>query len=218
MNASSAFYLAGYLVGTIAFAAMAWRRKLLTEGVFILMAAGLLGGLAGASISQRIVSGSPGKTVLGAIVCGYFCVFVAKKILGIKRPLGDLFAVGLCAGESVGRLGCYFGGCCYGKLCSLPWAVHQQGAFRHPSQLYLAVSNLAILIVLICVERLKLLENRIFYLQGVLYCAVRFTIEFFRDSSPFSFGLSTAQYACLFGFVFFSVKLAQLFHGRKVSI
>ena len=218
MNASSCFYLAGYLVGAIAFAAMAWRRKLLTEGVFILMAAGLLGGLAGASLAQRIVSGSPGKTVLGAIVCGYFCVFAAKRVLGIKRPLGDLFAIGLSAGEAVGRLGCFFGGCCFGKLCSLPWAVHQHGAFRHPTQLYLAVSNLAILIVLICVERFKPPENRLFYLQGALYCTVRFTIEFFRDSPSTSFGLTSAQYACLFGFVFFSVKFAQLFHGRKVSL
>lgn len=218
MSASSAFYFAGYLVGVIAFAAMAWRRKLLTDGIFILMATGLLGGLAGASLTQRIIAGSAGKTVLGAIISGYLCVFIVKKVMGIKRPLGDLFAVGVCAGEAVGRFGCFFGGCCYGKLCSAPWAVNQHCAFRHPAQLYLAAANLAILIVLIAAERSKPPENFLFYLQGSMYCATRFTIEFFRDSAPTRFGFTMAQFACLCGFVFFSVKFAQLFHGRKVSI
>src|ERR1700683_3174832 len=106
---SAACYAAGYLTGAIAFLLMARRRRLLTDGVMMLMVVGLVGGLASDNIAQRIVGGAAGKTVLGALAGGYLSVIVGKRILGIRRPLGDLFAVALSSGEAVGRWGCFFG-------------------------------------------------------------------------------------------------------------
>lgn len=51
-----------------------------------------------------------------------------------KYPLAraaDVFAPGLALGQALGRLGCFFAGCCYGRACDLPWAV----TFRHPAAL-----------------------------------------------------------------------------------
>src|SRR5438874_1495504 len=112
MTLSAWWYAAGYLTGVLAFVLMAWRRKLLTDGVLVLLGVGILGGLACANLAQRFASGSAGKTVLGAVAGGYLCVMAGKKLMGLRRPLGDLFAVGICAGEAVGRFGCFFGGCC----------------------------------------------------------------------------------------------------------
>ncbi len=67
---SAVCYAAGYLTGIGAFALMAKRRKLLTDGVLMLAAAALLGGLLCANVTQYFAAGSAGKTVLGAIAGG----------------------------------------------------------------------------------------------------------------------------------------------------
>ena len=35
----------------------------------------------------------------------------------------DILAPPIAFGQFVGRIGCFFAGCCYGKPCKLPWAV-----------------------------------------------------------------------------------------------
>ncbi|HLJ53705.1 MAG TPA: prolipoprotein diacylglyceryl transferase family protein, partial [Chthonomonadaceae bacterium] len=129
---ASAFYAAGYITGIVAFVLMAKRRRLLTDGVLHLMGTAIIGGLACAAIGQLIAVQAPGKSIVAGIAGGYLSVAVAKRVMGIRRPLGDLFAVALAAGEAVGRWGCFFAGCCYGRPTSLPWAVWQHGAWRHP--------------------------------------------------------------------------------------
>ncbi len=188
---------------------MAKKRRLLTEGVITLMVFGLVGGMLFANIAQWFVGGTAGKTVLGAIAGGYLCVYVGKRIIGLRRPLGDLFAVAISAGEAVGRWGCFFGGCCYGKSCSESLsavAVYQHGALRYPTQIYLSIANLLILVILLRYDKTKPLENSLFYLQGLLYCIARFVIEFFRETPPPVMGLSTAQWACLVGILFFGFR------------
>ena len=210
MALSATFYALGYLTGGAAFIGMARARRLATSGVLIVMQAGLIGGLICANVGQWVFGGTPGKTVLGAIAGGYVTVVLFKRYLGLKRPLGDLFAVALCAGEAVGRWGCFFGGCCYGKPASIPWAVRQHGMLRHPTQIYLSLACVAILIVLWRFARRSPPENALFYLEGALYCVARFVIEFWRVSPPIAMALTVAQWACLGGLVFFAVRFALL--------
>lgn len=208
---SAICYALGYLAGLAAFGYMARRRGIATAGVWMLMSAGLVGGLAGANLTQLIVTGSPGKTLLGGIVCGYIAVVLTKRYLGIVRPTGDLFAMGLAAGEAIGRWGCFFGQCCYGKVAeNLPWAVYEHGAYRHPTQAYLALAATAIFIVLWQLHKKPLLENALFYVQGLLLCASRFGIEFFREGPAVFAGFTLAQYACLAGLAFFGYKMIEL--------
>src|SRR5687767_10334827 len=35
----------------------------------------------------------------------------------------DVFAPGIALGHVIGRLGCFFAGCCFGRETSVPWAV-----------------------------------------------------------------------------------------------
>jgi len=223
MTLSAGCYALGYLTGLAAFAWMAHRRHLATGGIMAVMGAGLLGGLVGANLTQWAYSslvggGEAGKTVLGGIAGGYLSVLLYKRYLGIRRPTGDLFAVAISAGEAVGRWGCFFGGCCYGKACALPWSVHQHGAWRHPTQLYLSGANALILVALWRFDKTHPPENGLFYLQGVLYCAARFVIEFFREGPPPVWGLTGAQWACIAGFIFFGARLRLLLRpARPVS-
>ena len=204
-------YALGYLTGLAAFSAMARQRGIATAGVMALLGAGLIGGLAGANLTQWVFGGTAGKSVLGAVAFGYLSVFLYKRHLGITRPTGDLFAVALCAGEAVGRFGCFFGGCCYGIPTHVPWAVWQHGAWRHPTQIYDALASLLILGALLTYERIGPRENAVFYLQGLLYCIARFGIEFYREhTTPPLDGLTVAQWACLAGFLFFATQLTRL--------
>lgn len=209
------WYAGGYLVGLAAFVWMAKRRGMATTGVLLVAGVGLLGGLLGANIAQWLTTGSPGKSVLGALAGGYLAVFLFKKHIGLRRPTGDLFAVAICAGEAVGRWGCCFGGCCYGKPTHVTWAVWQHDAFRHPTQIYLSLASLGILLLLLWWEYRSPPENFLFYAQGILYCTARFLIEFFRETPATNRVFSVAQWACLFGFVFFAVKFRGLLQEER---
>jgi phosphatidylglycerol:prolipoprotein diacylglycerol transferase len=48
--------------------------------------------------------------------------FAYRKKMGMGNAL-DLVGLGLPLGLFFGRLGCFFAGCCFGQMCSLPWAV-----------------------------------------------------------------------------------------------
>jgi phosphatidylglycerol:prolipoprotein diacylglycerol transferase len=200
-----------YAIGIAAFSWMARRRGMATDGIAYLAGAGLLGGALGAQVTQLMFGGVPGKSLLGGVACGYLAVVYAKRRLGIRRPTGDLFAVAIAAGEAVGRIGCFFAGCCYGKETTLPWAVYEHGALRHPTQLYAAAGAALTLLVIVALERRRALpENGIFFVQGALMCAFRFAVDFARDVPAVAAGLTTAQIAAALGFAFFAWRFAKL--------
>jgi len=204
-------YAAAYLIGIAAFGWMAKRRGLSTAGIWLLMQAALIGGLIGANAAQLFTTGTAGKTIVGGIVGGYLAVVWMKRRLGIKRPTGDLFALALPAGEAIGRIACFLGGCCFGKAATVAWAVHDHGVLRHPTQLYLAIAAAGVFGVLFHLERKRFLpENGLFYVQIALFCGTRFVIEFFRAGEVSAIGLTIAQLAALGGFAFATYKLAQL--------
>jgi phosphatidylglycerol:prolipoprotein diacylglycerol transferase len=128
----------------------------------------------------------------------------------------DVFAPGIALGHVIGRFGCFFAGCCFGKPTSLPWAITFTDPFAaanvgtplnvplHPTQLYEAGAEFLILALLLSTERLgRRFAGRTFWLYMLLYAVSRFVIEFFRGDERGAVGvLSTSQ--------FISVLLAPL--------
>lgn len=214
-------YVCAYAAAALAFWQMARRRGMATDGIARVMAAGIIGGLAGANLLQLLATGLPGKTIEGGIVGGWLAVIWMKRRLGITRPTGDLFALAIPAGEAIGRIACFVGGCCYGKMTTFAVAVHDHGAWRHPAQLYLSLASVMTFAILTAIERRRILpENGLFYLGGVLFCIDRFAIEFVRTSPPAALGLTLAQWLCSIGIVVFAWKLIALFpplRGRRVA-
>lgn len=182
-----------------------------TEGMWRVAVAGILGGLVGAKLSQLLSQGWPvsipwfvaldpaagGKSLLGGLLVGWMCVEIAKRRLGIRRSTGDMFALALPAAEAVGRIGCYFNGCCFGTETQVPWAIHQHGAWRHPSQLYLSASAMLIFLGLLYARRRLSREGDLFKLYLILFGSSRFLIEFFRSQTTYLGGLSPMQWFCL---------------------
>lgn len=204
-------YALAYAVAGFAFWKMAQNRGLATRGISIVAWSGLIGGLLGANLVQILATGAPGKAIEGGIAGGWIAVILAKQAIGLRRPTGDLFAVALSAGEAIGRIGCFIGGCCYGKAAQLAWSVHDHGAWRHPAQLYSSAGAAATLALLLWIERKHVLpENGLFFVQGMCFCALRFGVEFFRETPAKLYGgLSLVQVACFIAFAFFSYKFLQ---------
>jgi len=100
----------------------------------------------------------------------------------------DILAPSLALGHSIGRIGCFFAGCCYGSVCDLPWAVtftHPETLAPmniplHPSQLYSSASNLAIFCFLWAYRRRKKFDGQLFWLYVLIYALTRSVIELFR--------------------------------------
>jgi phosphatidylglycerol:prolipoprotein diacylglycerol transferase len=123
--------------------------------------------------------------------------------------VGDVAAPAIAFGHVIGRFGCLFAGCCYGRPTDVAWAItftHPEAAANvgtplgvalHPTQLYDAGAEVLILVVLLLVERRgRAFAGRTFWLYMLLYAASRFVIEFYRgDPRGFMFdgALATSQ-------------------------
>jgi phosphatidylglycerol:prolipoprotein diacylglycerol transferase len=203
---------AGYAVAAVVLVREARRRGLATEGMGLVAACGLAGGLLGARLAHWLViepsfwARHPtaffdprlgGRTILGGLLGGWLAVAGAKRALGIRRSTGDGFALALAAGEAVGRLGCFCNGCCGGCATTVPWAVWQNGAWRHPAQLYASAYAAAMYFVLSRARRSQAREGDLFRLYLLLYGLGRFAIEFVRDGSQPRAGLAAGQWAAL---------------------
>jgi phosphatidylglycerol:prolipoprotein diacylglycerol transferase len=158
----------------------------------------------------------------GGVFYGGLILAVGVALWYIRRiglPLWttcDVFAPGIALGHVVGRFGCFFAGCCYGKPTKLPWGITFTDPFAaanvgtplgvplHPTQLYEAGAELVILAVLLATERKgRPFAGRTFWLYMLLYAVSRFFIEFFRGDERGAVGVfSTSQ--------FISVLLAPL--------
>ncbi len=122
--------------------------------------------------------GLAGATLAGAL-------FARLRGLGFVRG-ADYFAVAVPLGHAIGRLGCFFAGCCHGHP-------------PHPVQLYeaagLAVTTLACRAVLARVEAGTLPRGSAFQSYLILYGTLRLLLDPLRaDGRPERFlGLSHQQ-------------------------
>ncbi|MBW1867421.1 MAG: prolipoprotein diacylglyceryl transferase [Deltaproteobacteria bacterium] len=114
-------------------------------------------------------------------------IYLRARHLPIWKT-GDIIAPALALGHFLGRIGCFFAGCCYGKTCELPWSItfHDPASLApiniplHPTQLYSSAGNLMIFLVLLLVRRHRKFEGQIFWLYVLLYGVTRSVIEIFR--------------------------------------
>jgi phosphatidylglycerol:prolipoprotein diacylglycerol transferase len=150
----------------------------------------------------------------GGVFYGGLILAVIVAVIYIQRvglPLWttcDVFAPGIALGHVVGRIGCFFAGCCYGKPTTMPWGVTFTDPFAavnvgtplniplHPTQLYEAGAEALILAVLLATEsRGRRFPGRTFWLYMFLYAVSRYVIEMFRGDPRGTVGMfSTSQF------------------------
>src|SRR3954468_19973217 len=150
----------------------------------------------------------------GGVFYGGLILAVTVALVYIRRvglPLWtttDVFAPGIALGHVVGRFGCLFAGCCYGKPTTKPWGITFTDPFAaanvgtplgvalHPTQLYEAGAELLILLFLLGTERKgRPFSGRTFWLYMLLYAVSRYIIEIFRGDERGTVGMfSTSQF------------------------
>ncbi len=146
----------------------------------------------------------------GLVFYGGFIGALLVAVIFVKKyrlPLGktaDIAAMAIPLGHFFGRIGCFFAGCCYGKICELPWAItfHHPESLAplytpvHPTQLYSAVANLLLFLGIFTIRRHKRFDGQLFWIYVICYGLIRSAIEVFRgdDRGGFLFGhISVSQ-------------------------
>lgn len=126
-----------------------------------------------------------GLTFYGWLISAFVFLILYSKICRISPSyILNMFCPAFAAAQAFGRLGCFFGGCCYGR--PFKWGVvYPVGTLPHtqygavpliPVQLYESVYLFAIMAVLLLFVRFK--HRAAWYL--IMLSAGRFGLEFFR--------------------------------------
>lgn len=148
-----------------------------------------------------------------------------KFLKKIGRSLAfDLLAVAMPLFHVFGRIGCFFGGCCYGKEWSWGFTSHGNtlvpeinDVVRIPVQLIEASCNL-IIFLLILFLYFKLEQRGILiYIYMIIYSVTRFILEFYRGDEIRGelFSLSTSQWISIILFLFSIIKLITIKYKDK---
>jgi phosphatidylglycerol---prolipoprotein diacylglyceryl transferase len=126
--------------------------------------------------------------VLGVLVAGW--LFCRRRKLNLFA-VGDLVCAAVPIGLFFGRIANFINGELWGKTTDVPWAMvfpnaAPAGVPRHPSQLYEALLEGALLFIIL---RVLMVRFRLHRRPGLIvasflagYGVFRFAVEFFRDS------------------------------------
>lgn len=146
-----------------------------------------------------------GITYYGSLVGMLVSAWAYCKVY--RLPVGetiDLFSPYLALAHSLGRVGCYFNGCCYGIATSVSWAVvfpqDRLHLPRHPAQLYEAGLEFVNFLILDQLWRRGFRGGRVTLVWIALYALERFFLEFLRGDTlaeSYLFGTTFGQTVAL---------------------
>lgn len=172
--------------------------------VSIVACAGLFGGYVmqvvvetfrGASLASAAAAG--GLTFYGAPVMGIAALVLATRVLGV--PFGRFCDVSVGAVplvHALGRIGCFFAGCCYGSPYEGPLAITITHPLsyasldpvpRHPVQLYEAGMLFVLAFAFAVVPAAKVGDGRRALAYAGAYAVVRLIAERFRGDAERGF-------------------------------
>ncbi|MFZ1072445.1 MAG: prolipoprotein diacylglyceryl transferase [Verrucomicrobiia bacterium] len=179
--------MAGSIIGArFAYVATYWKDEFADQPlseIFMIQHGGLVyyGGFIGAGLAGSI----------------YLCW---KKMPFWKTA--DVLAPSIALGNVFGRIGCLLNGCCYGRACSLPWAIRfpadhvTHGAPVHPTQIYDALDNFILYLLLAWLFRHKKFDGQVFATYLIGYAITRTIMESFRGdytAGHIHFGLTPGE-------------------------
>ena len=167
----------------------------------------------------------------GLVFYGGFIMAIAVVIIYVKKnemslwKVGDILAPSVAIGQGVGRLGCFFAGCCYGRETDVPWAVifknpntlAPMDVHLHPTQLYDSANGFIIFAALLILRKFKKFDGQLFWTYTLLYAVGRFIVEIFRgDERGFvTASLSTSQFIAI---PLFAVSIVMLIKLKRQKI
>jgi phosphatidylglycerol:prolipoprotein diacylglycerol transferase len=157
-----------------------------------------------------------GIVLYGSILGGTAAFFLYRMRRNFPLlPMLDVIAPALAFGIAIGRIGCFLNGCCYGDVCSLPWAVEfpknsppwdsevsrnlippsaESSLPLHPTQLYSTIDGLILMTLLLAYFPIRKRDGQVMGLLMLTYPISRFLIEQLRnDEGIFFAGMTISQ-------------------------
>ena len=136
-----------------------------------------------------------GAIIGGAIGAALYCIFRKRNFFSVA----DIAAPCVILGQGIGRIGCYFSGCCYGVTVTepamqfFPVSVFVHGEWHLATMFYECFADLIICAILVII--LKKVKIRGIVLSGylILYGIARAVIEGFRGESLMVGSLRVSQ-------------------------
>lgn len=152
-----------------------------------------------------------------------FYLYLHAKVAGISYVfLLNIYAPALAIGQAWGRIGCFLGGCCFGKPCSLGLSYPEEslaytiyGAIKiFPVQL---LESFYLFLVFFVLIRMKFAYSASLYL--LLVSSGRFVFEFFRGDNrgEYLMNLSPSQCVCISLFLLGSVLFLRAYMKNSES-
>lgn len=162
-----------------------------------------------------------GLVFYGAFITAFLTCIVYLRLHQLPVwSTADIFAPAVAAAHVFGRLGCFFAGCCYGKICDLPWAVtftdpntlaRPLGHPLHPTQLYSSFANLSIFLLLWLLRRRMQFAGQLFWIYIMLYGISRSIVEIFRGDFRGGFVLDLFSISQIIGWSMSLLAAGMLF-------
>ncbi len=140
-------------------------------------------------------------------------------------PMADVTVICLSLGQAMGRWGCFFAGCCYGKPTDLPWGMVfpavplcADGTHIHPWPIYESLGDLAIFGLLLVLFRRRRFPGQVFLTYVLTYAVLRGLLEFLRGDAVrgLYFG-GTVSLSQVVAVVAFAAALAVYLYRRKTA-
>ncbi|MCQ9206490.1 MAG: prolipoprotein diacylglyceryl transferase [Omnitrophica bacterium] len=148
-----------------------------------------------------------GLAIYGGLLFGIIAgwVFIVRNGMPLFAT-GGLVIPYIALGQSIGRIGCFFNACCFGKVAVIPAlgvVFPGDSVARYPTQLYASLLLLAIFVFLKIAGQKKLRGGFLFASYLLLYAVQRFAIDFLRDDTPrYLFGFTVSQFLSIGVFAF----------------
>ena len=165
-----------------------------------------------------------GFVFYGGLIGGILAILLFGKTFKVKlADYVDVFACALPLGHAFGRVGCLFGGCCYGIeydgfghvcYCSAANVNTPLETPLFPVQLLEAFLLLCLFFVLLFLLLKGKARGKIVFVYAAIYAVLRFVLEFLRGDAERGvlWGISTSQWISL---LLFAGAIFLLFYKKK---
>ena len=225
ISSYSLFVGIGLIVGIIWFMfTVSIKEKIRGDKAYLIVLSSLVFGIIGSKIiviienikflikdiTQIKVFIFTGKSIVGGLIGGYLGVIIAKKILKERIKVGNKITPAIALGMSIGRIGCFLTGCCYGIETKLPIGIDfGDGILRIPTQLIESLFCFILFIYFFYKQKKgKDIIPGILFKEYVLYYFIfRLFIEFIRDTEKNVLFLSIYQLISILGIIYFVIKI-----------
>lgn len=184
---------------------------------------------------------SKGKSLISGLLLAVPCLLFIRRLLKFNYDVFRPYAFAVPLGIAIQRFGCFFGGCCYGKITDVPWGVSYSHGYSahfaqwergiisasdfachtvHPVQIYESILCMAAFILIMIISKKSWFRGPLIYVSLLFYAIIRFITEFFRAPEAHTIGinsywsLNTVQWILIFSAL---ISLYILLHNNKIK-